>query len=169
MDALVEQAHEGAILGVLNGFEVSYLHLVESSQVVRVHAEVGDRIAAHSTSTGLALLAFQSDGYLERHLPPTLTRSSSSTLSSSEELRDELQRTRVRGYSVNRGGWHDDVGGIAAPVMGRRGPVAALCIALPLFRMTPKWLRRVAPLVQQAAGEIERTLNPAGLERRVAP
>ncbi|MBK1870206.1 IclR family transcriptional regulator [Aestuariivirga sp. YIM B02566] len=158
MERLVGETREGTILGVLNGFEVSYVHLVESSQIVRVHANIGDRISAHCTSTGLALLAFQDGAYVDRHIPAALAPSSSLTITEPENLKAELKRTRVRGYSINRGGWNADVGGIAAPVMGTRGPIAALCIALPLFRMNQSWVQRVAPLLQQAAAEIGQAL-----------
>jgi len=164
MERLVERVHEGAILGVLNGAEVSYVHLVESSQVVRVHAAVGDRIAAHTTSTGLALLAYQDESYLQRHLPQELSSSSPNSIADLDGLKTELLSTRARGYSVNRGGWHRDVGGIAVPVMGARGPIAALCVALPLFRMTRDWLQNVAPQVQQAAGEIEKLLTERAIQ-----
>lgn len=158
MERLVGETREGTILGVLNGFEVSYVHLVESSQIVRVHAKIGDRISAHCTSTGLALLAFQDGAYIDRHIPATLAPSSSLTITEPENLKAELKRTRARGYSINRGGWNADVGGIAAPVMGTRGPIAALCVALPLFRMNQGWVQRVAPLLQQAAAEIGQAL-----------
>lgn len=168
MDTLVEQVGEGAILGVLKGFEVSYLHLVPSRQIVRVHAEVGDRISAHGTSTGLALLAFQDDAVLDRLVPASLGALSPKTITDPAALRAELRRIRARGYAINRGGWHEDVGGIAVPVMGPRGPVAALCVALPLFRMGQDWIGRVAPLVRQAASQIERALDAQAVGRRAA-
>ena len=168
MERLVEETHEGTILGVLNGFEVSYVHLVDSSQIVRVHANIGDRISAHCTSTGLALLAFQDGAYVDRHLPAALTPSSALTITEPESLKAELKRTRARGYSINRGGWNADVGGIAAPVMGARGPIAALCVALPLFRMNQGWVQRVAPLLRQAASEIGQALVAQPGQEQVA-
>lgn len=168
MDRLVAKIGEGAILGVLHGAEVSYIHLVESNQAVRVHARVGDRIAAHSTSTGLALLACQDEAYISRHLSHALSASTPVTIRDRGELLAELRRTRARGYAINRGGWHVDVGGIAAPVPGPHGPVAALCIALPLFRMNQSWIRRVAPLVQAAAAEIGTACSGQPTVRRAA-
>jgi IclR family KDG regulon transcriptional repressor len=167
MEALVRQVGEGCILGVLNGVDVSYLHLVESRQVVRVHAQVGERIAAHATSTGLALLAFQDEALVQRLMPHSLEALSSKTITDHDALWAELGRTRARGYSVNRGGWHDDVGGIAVPVMGEVGPIAALCISLPLFRMTKGWIRRMVGPLQEASAEIGRALNAKAIERRV--
>lgn len=155
MEALVEEVGEGAILGVLNGFEATYVHLVESRHAVRVHAQVGDRIPANSTSAGQALLAFQDRNVLERILPGKLPGLSAVTIVDREELMAELARIRARGYSINRGGWNAEVGGIAAPVFGMRGtPIAALCVALPLFRMSHEWIRKVAPVLLRKAAEI---------------
>jgi DNA-binding IclR family transcriptional regulator len=158
MESLVAEVGEGAILGVLSDADVSYVHLVESAQVVRVHATVGDRIPAHCSSTGLALLAFHDEAYLDRHLPTKLAAISERTITDIDELKAELRRIRARGYSINRGGWHADVGGIAVPIMSTRGPLAALCVALPLFRMNQGWLRRVIPLTRRAAIDIEQAL-----------
>lgn len=155
MEELVDEVGEGAILGVLNGFEATYVHLAESRHAVRVHAEVGDRIAANSTSAGLALLAFQEKNFRERILPKELPRLCAATIVDKNELLAELANIRARGYSINRGGWNLEVGGIAAPVFGARGTaIAALCVALPLFRMTPDWIRKNAPVLLRKASEI---------------
>ena len=49
-------------------------------------------------------------------MPPKLAASSAGTVVSLVDLKAELRRTRARGYAIDRGGWHDDVGGIAVPV-----------------------------------------------------
>jgi DNA-binding IclR family transcriptional regulator len=160
MGELVEQIEEGAILGVLDGFDVVYVHLVPSRQAVRVHAEVGERIPGHSTSTGLALLAFQDAGYVEKTMPPKLAPFSPETITDLPALMAELERTRMRGFSVNRGGWHADVGGIAAPIIPANSIVTAgLCVALPRYRMTQEWVNRVGPIIVRSAAEIAHGLD----------
>ena len=160
MELLVRQVREGAILGVLSGTDAVYVDLVEAKQAVRVHAEVGDRIPAHSTSVGLALLAFQPPELLKQILPQQLDALSPHTIVDKDILMDELGRVRLRGYSINRGGWNAEVGGIAAPIFDQRDKVvAALCVALPLFRMTPNWIRNTAPALVGAASTISRELG----------
>jgi DNA-binding IclR family transcriptional regulator len=167
MDALTREIREGAILGTLTGFDVSYLHLSESNQVVRVNAEVGDQIPSHCTSTGLALLAFQDDAYLYRAIPKTLKGLTAQTITDLAELRAELKRVRARGYSINRGGWHADVGGIAAPVIAGRGiAIAALCVAVPLYRMNQEWIRRVVPALLSATAKIGAALTAPAVSKR---
>jgi DNA-binding IclR family transcriptional regulator len=155
MEDLVARVNEGAILGVLAGFEGVYLHLVECDQAVRVHARVDQRIPAHCTSTGLALLAFQAEGYLDAVLPRALPAVTPHTITDPAELRRELKRTRARGYAINMGGWRADVGGIAVPLLGADGvAVAGLCVAAPRYRMSKDWFRRVVPATTRAARAI---------------
>lgn len=155
MERLTRTIEEGTILGALDGFEVVYLHRVDGPGAIRVHAEIGARIAAHCTSTGLALLAHLPPERLEAILPEQLPAISEQTITSTETLKRELVRTRARGYGVNQGGWRADVGGVAAPIFGTDGVAfAALCVAAPRFRMNRAWFRRVPPAVVAAADQI---------------
>lgn len=160
MDDLVAAVKEGAILGILDGFDVVYVHLVESAQAVRVHAAVGDRIPAHCTSTGLALLATLDDAHLARVLPAKLPAFTPQTIVDQRSLRRELRRIRARGFAINRGGWRLDVGGLAVRLNDSHGSiVAGLCIAAPLYRMTKPWIDRSAPLLTRAAARIAAALG----------
>jgi DNA-binding IclR family transcriptional regulator len=160
MERLVAETGEAAILGVLTGFDVVYTAGVAGPQPVRVHAEVGDRIPANCTSTGLCLLAFRQPGYVDSHLPARLGAATTSTICDPDALRRELRRIHARGYAINRGGWRADVGGIAAPVLGGDGTaLAGLCVAVPLYRMTKAWLARVVPATRAAADDIAAQFN----------
>ena len=163
------EVKEGAILGILDGFDVVYVHLVESAQAVRVHAAVGDRIPAHCTSTGLALLATLDDAHLDRVLPPRLPAVTPQTIVDRRSLRDEIRRIRTRGFAINRGGWRLDVGGLAVRINDSRGSIiAGLCIAAPLYRMTKPWIDRSAPLLTPAAARIAAALGKAAPTRSAA-
>lgn len=159
---LVEQVHEGAVLGVLDGFDVVYVHRVESEQAVRVHASVGDRIPAHCTSTGLALLAHLQDDDVARLFPARLAAVTEHTLVDRRAVQGEIARVRTRGYAINRGGWRVDVGGIAASIPIRNPRLtltAGLCIAAPLYRMTRPWVARTAPVIVRHAARIGEALS----------
>jgi len=160
MQRLVAATGEGAILGALAGFDVVYLAEVEGPQPVRVHAQVGDRIPANCTSTGLCLLAFRPADYLDTHLPSALGAVAAATITDPDTLRRELARVRARGYAINRGGWRAEVGGIAAPVLARDGSaLAGLCVAAPLYRMNKAWMARVVPATLAAARDISVQFN----------
>jgi DNA-binding IclR family transcriptional regulator len=159
MRRLVTKVKDGAILGVLSGFEVVYIHRIESTEAVRVHAEVGDRIKAHCTSTGLALLAFQDEARRESSMPRHLPAYTPETITDRHNLAAELLRVRRRGYAVNRGGWRTEVGGIAVPLVPDPDPVAGLCVAVPRYRLTRDWISRSATALKDAAAELAATLR----------
>ena len=162
MTRLAQEISEGVILGRLDGADVVYLHLVEGPQAVRVHASVGDRIPVHCTSTGLALLASLPNKDVDARLPTRLRAITPATLTGREELFRELERIRSRGYSVNRGGWRIDVGGASVAVIAANGaPLGAVCVAVPLYRMTKAWLKRVCPKLEAAADRIGKAVVAA--------
>ena len=162
MNDLVRTVSEGVILGILNGCDVTYAHLIESPQPVRVHAELGDRIPAHWTSTGLALLSALPDDEVRDVLPKKLEPKTDQTITDIDQLIRELQRIRTRGYAINRGGWRLDVGGVAAPVLAQGGrPAAAVCVAAPIYRMTKTWLATVSPAMLICVERIGKAIKTA--------
>jgi IclR family KDG regulon transcriptional repressor len=163
MSQLAQEIEEGAILGTLVGFDVVYLHVVESRQAVRVNAEIGARIPANCTSTGVALLSALTDDRIRALLPEKLSGLTPHTLVDPEKLLVEVEATRKRGYAVNRGGWRVDVGGIAVAVRDRQNhAVAGLCVSAPLYRMDKGWLARVVPATIAAGQRISSSLAPLG-------
>ena len=86
---------------------------------------------------------------------------SSETITTRDELLRELERTRTRGFAINRGGWRIDVGGAAVCVRDANGAaVAALCVAVPLYRMTKRWVARIQPHLSAAARSIGSAIGP---------
>jgi DNA-binding IclR family transcriptional regulator len=156
MEALTKRTDESAILGILSGAETVYLHRTETAQAVRVHTDVGSRLPAHCTSTGLALLASLDDAALEAILPRSLEALSEASIVSPETLRRELAAIRARGYAVNSGGWRIDVAGVAAVIPGVNG---AICIALPRYRATRARMPLLGRAVRAAADEIGAALG----------
>ncbi|HVL56859.1 MAG TPA: IclR family transcriptional regulator [Burkholderiaceae bacterium] len=167
MERLAARLNEHVVLSVLSGFECVNVHMVDSAQAVRVYAAVGARYPANHASTGLALLAFQPDDYLEAVLPPRLSAATEQTINDPAELRRELARIRARGYAINMGGWRIDVLGIAAPVMSSGGvAIAGLAVAGPRYRTNRAWMRRVVPSVLAAAEEISESLSSVAPTRK---
>ena len=160
MERIAARINEDVVLGVLSGFESINVHIVDSGQAVRVYAPVGTRFPAHHASTGLLLLAFQPEGYLETVLPPTLSAASPLTITDPGRLRTELTRIRARGYALNVGGWQIDVAGIATPVLNvEETAIAALCVAAPRYRTTRAWTRNTIPILVKGAQDITQSIS----------
>lgn len=158
MQRVADTIGDGAILGALdtNG-DVVYLHVIESRQAVRVYVEVGSRLPAHVSATGLACLAHLPPERLRQVLPPKLKAWTSETITNRDALMRELERVRARGYARTLGTFRSDVGGVAAPIFAADGNViAALCVSSPRYRIDAAWNRKVPKVVMQAAREISR-------------
>lgn len=162
MQRMSDVVGDGAILGALdNGFEVVYLHVIESQQAVRVYIDVGSRLPAHVTATGLACLAWLSPERLQAVVPPTLPAWAPETITDHDALLRELTRIRQRGYAQTLGTFRSDVGGVAAPIFGADGSVvAALCVSSPRYRIDAAWNKRVPQAVMAAAKEISAHAQP---------
>jgi len=135
LTALRDATQETVILGARQDDRVLYLLVVESGQTIRYSSRAGDFKPLHCSSTGKALLGAMPDeelaAWLQAHDLPRVTRH---TITSAQRLRDDIDATRARGYSMTRGENVEDVMAIAAPL--RRGALTlGLAVAGPWARV----------------------------------
>src|SRR3954471_1168374 len=121
---LSADTHESVQLAVFDGGFVVYVDKVDSAQPLKAITSIGSRVPASVTSTGKAMLAWLGDDALElavaqvkRYTPLTLVRR--------KDIENDLEETRQRGYSLNRGELRAGVCGIAVPIRDRSGSVVA--------------------------------------------
>ena len=169
MQRLADEIGDGAILGALDSsFEVVYLHVIESRQPVRVYIDVGSRLPANVTSTGLALLAGLAPERLDAILPKKLPQWAPETIVDRGMLLRELAKVRARGYAQTLGTFNPDIGGVAAPIFAVDGSVvAALCVSSPRYRIDAAWNKRVPRAVMAAARQISDGLPPVSVARSI--
>jgi IclR family acetate operon transcriptional repressor len=150
--ALAESTGETAHLGRLSGTDVVYIEKVESPQAVRMYSRVGDTMPAYSTGVGKAILAFLDEADRERHLPASLVRRASNTITDRGALREELRRTRERGFSIDDVENEEGIRCAGAPVFDHTGRIqAAISVAGPASRITRETLDELGPLVRAKA------------------
>jgi IclR family acetate operon transcriptional repressor len=133
---------ETVFLGTLagDGLSVVYVDKVESEQIIRYAAGVGDRRPLHATSSGKAILAFLPAAQREailRALP--LARHTERTVTSLPALRQSLDEIRQTGVCISLDEMVRGAAGVAAPILDRSGRVAGVCtIAGPTDRVRPR-------------------------------
>lgn len=160
--ALMRRTGETVFLGALgsDGTAVVFVDKVESEQVIRYTAGVGDRRALHATSSGKVILAFLPAPEREkilRALP--LKRYTDHTVTSLPALRAALGEVRRTGVCVNLDELAVGAAGIAAPIFDRDGRVSAACaIGGPTDRVRPR-LEPLAAEVKAAARAISALLG----------
>ena len=162
LQELMRRTGETVFLGMLgsDGSAVVFVDKVESEQVIRYTAGVGDRRALHATSSGKAILAFLPPAEQERILRALpLKRYTDRTVTSLPALRAALEEVRQTGVCINLDELAVGAAGIAAPIFDREGRVTAACaIGGPTARVRPR-LRPLAAEVKAAARAISALLG----------
>ncbi|MGO1562033.1 Transcriptional regulator, IclR family [Actinomycetales bacterium JB111] len=119
-------------LAVLDGDEVLFIERLSAPCAVINYSLIAGRLAPHTSSAGMILLAYAPDADRERVLAGPLPAVTRNTVTDPARLREVLATARSRGYVINDGHLHPDAAGVAVPVMDRAGRlVAALSAVLP--------------------------------------
>lgn len=136
MRALWRASEETILLAVFQGDRAIVVEKLDSPRPVLARSLLGSALPLHAVSTGKVLLASRPDAEIERLLARGLTQYTPSTCVDPAQLWQELREVRRVGYAVNREGYREGVGGVAAPVrLSRTGRVAAaLAICAPVER-----------------------------------
>jgi DNA-binding IclR family transcriptional regulator len=121
---LCEDSHESVQLAVFDAGYVVYVDKVDSSQPLKAITSIGSRLPASITSTGKAMLAWLSVAALDQAVEH-VKRFTPLTMTKRRDIERDLEETRERGYSINRGEFRLGVCGIAAPVRDSAGGVVA--------------------------------------------
>jgi IclR family transcriptional regulator, acetate operon repressor len=153
LERICEEVGETVHLVTLQGATVAFLDSVETSRALRVGSRVGWVMPAHCTAGGKAMLAQLSADQLRGLYPnERLDRMTPRSLSTRQELEDELTRVRKRRYATNDGESEDDVVAVAVSVPGPKGMRrAAITVSAPVTRLDEQRARRIAEVATSAA------------------
>jgi DNA-binding IclR family transcriptional regulator len=174
---LAETSRETVNLAIQDGLETVCIAQSESPQAVRAVNWVGRRLPVHATATGKAWLAAQKEAVvadvLARLAGPggRLPGYTEHTLVDPDFLREDLVRTRRRGYALAREEYELGLTAVAAPVFDQGGEVAAaVAVSGPTFRLPQRQRTELGALTTAAAGQVSAALGHRGdREDRGAP
>ncbi|GAB4427261.1 MAG: IclR family transcriptional regulator [Chloroflexi bacterium OHK40] len=152
MRELRDRFNETVNLGILDGRDIVYLDMVESRRSLRMQAQLGGRDPVYSTALGKAMVAFLPEDRWPEHLPTRLTPRTDASHTTLASLRDDLRRTRERGYGLDDGENEEGVRCVGAPIFDQDGHVAAgVSLSAPAARMNDRALPEAAASVIQTA------------------
>ena len=156
MRGLMEESGETINLAVLDGGEAVFLAQVECRQMMRALAPPGVRIPVHCSSAGKALLATLPETevarILRKHGLPRLTPRTLTTLA---RLREDIECTRKRGYSIDDQEHSIGLRCVAAVVLDEhQEPVGAVSVSGPAVRIPDERIAILGDLVRKTADAI---------------
>jgi IclR family KDG regulon transcriptional repressor len=161
MQRVGDLTRETIHLGVYDEPHIVYIDKIESTLPIRMYSRVGARAESYCTGVGKALIAFLSDYEFERYLQKvSFTQFTPNTITSANELREEIVRIRAQGYALDLQEHEEGIRCAAAPIFGFDGRVTgAISIAAPAFRRSEGDIRMLAPAVMEAARQISQNLG----------
>ena len=171
---LAELTKETVKLGVLSGQEVLILAAIESPYQLHTRGDEGQRAPLHCTGLGKAMLARLPEKDVrkiasERGLP----RFTPHTITTVARLKQELERIRAAGYTLDLEENELGVICVAASLTDSTGgTLAALSISAPASRLSGERTGECAHQVLETARAIEGALNQSprgGSETAVRP
>lgn len=161
MRTLVESTGETVVLTVYQDQEVVCIGKVETNHSVRLKLDVGTRHPPHAGASSKVLMAHLPEEEIQaiirdKGLPKLCTN----TITDPDELVAELASIRKRGYAesveeTDVGAW-----GVATPIYGHNGDVAAaIGVVGPSLRFSDELAQRYVMLCRDAARQISALLG----------
>jgi IclR family acetate operon transcriptional repressor len=131
----------------------------------------GRVVPLHVTPASRAILAFLPDGEIDAYLDGgPLERFTPRTLTTADEVSEEVRAVRVRGYATAFGDRASGATGLAFPVLASDGtPHGSVTIAGPPARLTDERLAELLPDLQRAMAELNRHSSLYPPEHPVEP
>jgi len=135
--ALSRAVGETVHLGILEQTTVIYIDTVEVERGLRIRAELGQRVDAHATALGKALLAGEPAGLGTLYGDGALHGYTGRTVTDLAQLQRLLKQVRVQGFAVDNEELELGLRCVAAPVGGDgERPACAVSISGPTVRIT---------------------------------
>lgn len=141
MEELVYSWGETVHLAVLDDVQAVYIEKLQPHPAVKIEiTRSGARLPAHASGVGKVLLAYSDwervATLFEDQGMPALTPDTICTL---EDLKDELEQVRMRGYAYDHEEIMVGLCCVAAPIYDSRGEViSAVSFSVPAYRFHPK-------------------------------
>lgn len=153
--ALAESSTETVHLSEFSGGQLSTIHVEDSPRAHRIIIDVGSLLPLHATASGLAFLAFSPRSEIDAVLAKPLEKFTDHTVVDPRLVRDLLEETAARGFSIGNQGIEAGVISTAAPIRTPSGrPIGCVAIAAPLSRTNKAAIHEFGAQAAAAANAI---------------
>jgi DNA-binding IclR family transcriptional regulator len=137
---------------VADGPDVVFVERIENPDGVRLLGHFGRRLPSHTTSSGKAIAAWNSEADLARRragFPPRVSK----TVRTEADWVRCLENVRKHGYAVSHSESFDGASSVAVPVMSRRVAIASVSVFGPTEAIQPQ-VERLVPVLVAASRRI---------------
>lgn len=171
LERLRDLTGETVRLAILDHDEILYVDQREASQTIRLGNGVGARARAHASGAGKAILAYLDPLLREQLLNRLdLVRFTPNTITDRAALRQQLDLTKARGYSVSFEEQHIGVSSVSAAILDHRArAIGAIAVVAPSYRLGLDRLHALGRDVMEAARRISGNAGQLSMSIRINP
>jgi len=138
MEQLHREFNETVNLAVLDGINVCYAHVLETTRGLRQMVQPNAVDEFYSTALGRAIVSYLDEDDQRSLIKQTkLQPLTPHTVGTKQELLEQLEQTRARGYAIDEEENEIGVVCFAVPLLENNFPIASVSISLPKIRLTP--------------------------------
>ena len=161
MRRLMEESGETINLAISEGDDVIYMAQVESREMMRVYSKPGNRVPLHCSGVGKAILMQMDETSIIRIVTASgLAQLTEKTIQSQQELIEELQKSRIRGFAIDDEEHAVGLRCVASVIFDEYAePFAALSISGPTARISPQRLLQLGEKAKLLSAEITAALG----------
>jgi DNA-binding IclR family transcriptional regulator len=163
MRVLRDAINETIVLSIRDGDHRYNIDSVEAENAIAQAQQIGVAIPLYTGAASRVLLAGLDDDELAAYLERTPLRPfSNATIVDALVLREDIARTRQRGYAVSNGEFASSGNAVAMAIRGADGrPVAAIHVSAPSSRFSPRVEDICVAALRRAIDGIEAVSAPA--------
>ena len=142
--------------------EVLYLKKIDSPETIRMTSRVGITLPAYGTALGKSLLIDYELNDLKKLYPDGLKTLTPNTITKLNALMEQLYEARTTGYTYEIEESNPYIRCYAVPIRQKGRVVAAISVAIPVFRFSDTKANLVQTLLFDAKSKIENILDNIG-------
>ena len=164
LEEMTNACQEATHFAVLDKGDVLYLKKVNSPQPIRMISYVGNRVPAYATALGKALLMDDSLDELKALYPDGLTKITPQTIDRFDVLYAQLQEAKKEGITYEKEESNQYIRCAAVPVRKEGKIIAALSVAVPVFRYDEAKKRLIHRLLLDAQCKTEQMISQLDID-----
>lgn len=158
---LCQELGETVHMGILEGNSAVYVLKEESSYTLRMYSRVGKVIPLYCTAIGKIFLSDMNEHEIENYFREVpLKPYTPKSIRTHHALVEELERTRLRGFSIDDEEHEEKVFCIGVPVRDYTGHIiAAMSVSWPVFRFNQDSFQGIAKKIVDTAEALSKVLG----------
>lgn len=157
---IAAETEEDSFLIVPIGNKGVVLDRVDGPSTLKIVEEFGYEMYLHSGAVRKALLAFQSQEFIDNYIEEVLPSPKCFPKISKEELLESLRKTREEGVALSSGDYLKGTIGIGAPVFDASGKaVASVGIVVPTVKVDDEKFENLKNIIKKRAKELSNSLG----------